>query len=737
MDNRNDDQELNLDDILSEFQDNGEDTSFSLEDLGDALREEPAAPQEPEADDLGDLSALIGEEPENSEDLGDFSALIGEEPEAPEEEEELGDLDDLMEVLEPTVCPDTGRMRALKLEKEEKAEEKEEIPLEDLLAEFSDTRSLGEVSELEQTGEEITEEELEADTIRLDEPVAQEPAAQERPILQNPRAKLHELKKKLVAGPEKRYYALSEVGLGGLQVGILLMLILVLGCGAIITASALGWIPENRLRLVIFSQVLALLISGLLCCNQMLDGLSELLHGRFTINTMLTITFIVCCVDAVFCLSDLRIPCCAAFALQGLMALWSRYQRRSRELAQMDTLRKAVRLNGLFKVPSFYDDLPGYCKAEGQLEDFMDNYDRPSTPEKIQSVYCFLALLLCIGIAVLAGLTNGASMAFQILSTSLLVAVPASFFVALTRPAAVLEQRLHMVGAVICGWKGVKGLCGKAAFPLEDTDIFPTGSTKLNGVKFYGSRKSDEVIAYTTSLIAASESGLTPVFRKLLEGRGGKEYPVENFRDYGNGGIGGEVNGEPVLLGELDFLQSMGVDIPEGTMVTQAIYTAIDGQLCAVFALTYAKMRSASAGLVTLCGCRKLTPVFVGGDFMLTPGLLRAKFNIRSKRLAFPAGEERRWMAHCHPNPEDMALALITREDLVSYAYAVSGARSLRTASTLGLVIHLLGGILGMVMMLVLAIVGAEQLLTPAHVLLYQLVWLVPGLLFTAWVRTV
>ena len=172
-------------------------------------------------------------------------------------------------------------------------------------------------------------------------------------------------------------------------------------------------------------------------------------------------------------------------------------------------------------------------------------------------------------------------------------------------------------------------------------------------------------------------------------------------------------------------------------MVSQAIYTAVDGQLCAVFALTYAKMRSASAGLITLCGCRRLTPVFVGGDFMLTPGLLRAKFNIRPKRFAFPAAEERRWMAHCHPNPEDPALALITREDLVSYAYAVSGARSLRTASTLGLIIHLLGGILGMVMMLVLAIVGAQELLTPTHVLLYQLVWLVPGVLFTAWVRTV
>ena len=45
MDNRNDDQELNLDDILNEFQDNGEDTPFSREDLGDALTDETASPR--------------------------------------------------------------------------------------------------------------------------------------------------------------------------------------------------------------------------------------------------------------------------------------------------------------------------------------------------------------------------------------------------------------------------------------------------------------------------------------------------------------------------------------------------------------------------------------------------------------------------------------------------------------------------------------------------------------------
>ena len=37
----------------------------------------------------------------------------------------------------------------------------------------------------------------------------------------------------------------------------------------------------------------------------------------------------------------------------------------------------------------------------------------------------------------------------------------------------------------------------------------------------------------------------------------------------------------------------------------------------------------------------------------------------------------------------------------------------------------------------VLAFLGAAELLTPTNVLLYQLIWLVPGLLITEWTRTV
>ena len=404
----------------------------------------------------------------------------------------------------------------------------------------------------------------------------------------------------------------------------------------------------------------------------------------------------------------------------------------------MDTLRKAVRLDSVVKVDNFYEGRPGLLKGEGQVEHFMDNYAAPSGPEKVQRWFAFISFLLCIGIAVVAGMLHSSlSLAIRIFSTSLLVATPASFFVALSRPMGVLERRLHMVGTVLCGWQGVKGLCGRAAFPLSEADVFPVGSTKLNGVKFYGDRKPDETIAYAAALIRASGSGLEPVFVQLLKSRGGIEYPVENYRDYGSGGIGGEVDGMPVLLGTPNFLQDMGVEIPEGTMVSQAVYCAIDGQLSAVFAIAYGKMKSAAAGLVTLCGYRKLTPVITFHDFMVTESFLRSKFSINTRRIAFPEKEVREELAQRRPEPEKVALALTTHDGLAPTAYAVTGARALRAASTMGLVIHMLGGILGMAIMLLIAYLGTTELLTPVNVLLYQLVWMVPGLLITEWTRTV
>lgn len=651
-------------------------------------------------------------EPESSPASPDASALSADTPETPVEP-----------ALEAEEAP------ALETPAPEEPED------------FSDTVRLDHLSDA------IRETEPEAEPVEPSDPSegdaesesAPEPtdAPTPEPIPFSPREQLRALKMKLIAGPEKRYYELEELGLGKLQTAILVNLILVGLCafGAVLYAT--GAVPGNRMRFLAFSQVLAMLVSATLGSNLLLDGLGDIFRGKFTLNTLMALTFFACCADGVYCLIDLRIPCCCAFCLEMTMALWARFHKRSTEMAQMDTLRKAVSLNSIVKSPNYYENRPGILRGQGDVDDFMDTYSLVSGPERLQSIYAFLSLIVSLGISALAGMLHGASMAVQILSTSLLVAVPASYFVSLTRPAALLERRLHMVGSVICGWQGVKKLCGKAVVPLRDQDLFPEGSTKLNGVKFYGTRTPDEVISFTASLIEEAGGGLVNVFSTLLAGRGGEYLPVEDFRNYGVGGIGGIIQGEPVLLGTLDFMQDMGVSVPDGTMVNQAVYAAIDGELCAVVAISYAKMRSSAAGLVSLTASRRLTPVMLTRDFMLTESFLGSKFSVKTRRMVFPDQETRDTLSAIAADPEADVLAMTTRQDLASTVYCVTGAGALRSACLLGNALHLLGGILGLLIMLAVAYLGSTQLLTPINILLYQLVWMVPGLLISEWTRSV
>lgn len=736
------------------------DIDFGTLDLEDIIREFSNGEQPEETNEMVNTGEL----------LAMSAAMSGAE--APKEQPEEVPAEELPE--EPEAETETPEEEAAQ------PEETEEVTVEEPAAVLTDiARAASESAEeptivltdiaqvVAQAVQEADPEEVKEPTVRLDEisdaVAAQEAKAEEAaapegscaeeeeyeddddevvipympPLVFKPKSRLQQLRTALVAGPEKRYYELTEIGVGKLQLAMLACLLVVLGSGCAAVMFSAGMIGEDRFKTMIFGQVLAMLLGGLLGSQQMIEGLCDILRGRFTLNTLLCFSFAACCVDGVFCLIEQRMPLCAAFTLQVFMSLWAAYHKRTTEMGQMDSLRKAVRLDKVVRVDDYYDGRTGILRGEGQVEDFMAHYAELSGPEKVQNGFAVLTLLVAVAVAVVAGLRHDVSMAFQIASTTLLVAAPASMFIALTRPAAVVERKLHSLGTVLCGWSGIRDLCCRGVIPLGDLDLFPNGAAKLNGVKFYGDRNPDEVVAYAAALIAVNGGTLAPVFEQLLLSRSGDRYVAENVQHYGNGGIGGEVCGEPVLIGTMDFLKAMGVEIPEGTMVKQAVYISIDGEFSGLFAINYNRTKFTAGGLTTLSGHHRVSAVIVAKDFMLTPQFLKEKFGISGKRLVYPSRQEQEELEAKVPDAQAPALALITQEGLAPVAYAITGSRALRTASRLGLTIHIIGGVLGMLIMAALAIVGAVHLLTPVHILLYQLIWLVPGLLVTMWPRTI
>lgn len=744
--------EFNLEDILREFA--PEEPTHPEEAGAEPETVEPVVEEEPVQEDIP-AEAEADERP--AEDFSsDFWASIRswtEEP-APEAPDEPSDDQEPEEDVklyrkgaeavpaEPVeeAVPQAGD--TIRLNRGEIKATQAETPATDETRVFApvEEKQTAEDAAPEETAENAPEAEGEVEPFSKEwEPHYEEPIGEyvpPEPIVFRPRSRLTELKKKLVAGPERIYYALVEEGLGKYQVSIFLSILVVILSVAAVCLHEMGMVQPERMRLLVFGELAAMLIAALLGSERLLEGFVAIFKGKFNLDSLLTITFVACVVDEVFCLQEVRVPFCAAFCLEMTMSIWAEYERRNTELGQLDTLRKAVRLNRVAKAPDCYEGRPGFYVVDGEVEDFMDTFQETTQPEKTLNRYALIALLISVGVGVFAGIRGGVSEGFRVWAAALLAGMPATAFICQSRPAEILERRLHKLGVVLCGWQGVKAACGSSVIPLTDEDLFPSGSVKVNGVKFYSQRDPDETVEYGSALIEASGMGIANLFTQLRESRYGRHYEVENFRYYENGGIGGEVCGEPVLVGCLSFLQEMGVDLPDGARVSQAVYVAVDGELCGVFAMAFGKLKGVSAGLGTLCGYRKLTPVLATGDFLLSESFIRAKFNVNTRRFAFPSVAEREKVSRWQPDPErSVACALTTQDGLASTGFAITGARALHGAVKAGTWMHILGGIVGMLIILALTIVEGGSLLTPANLLLLELCWAVPGLLVTEWTR--
>lgn len=565
------------------------------------------------------------------------------------------------------------------------------------------------------------------------------------PTPPKPRSRFQELKRKLIEGPEKRYYELTEQGGGKLQIAIFLSLLVVLICAVSTVMYALGMVQENRMRLMVFGQFLAMLVSALLASFQLIEGIAALNRKKFTLNTLLVITFFVCLADGLVCLMQVRVPCCAAFSLEATMSLWSAYQRRYRERTQLDTMRKATRLDGIAACPDYLEGQTGLLRKEGQVEDFMDHYEATGLWEKRLNTYSLIGMIAAFAVGIGAGVWEGLSAGVwdglaagvQVTAVSMLAAVPATAFICQSRPACILESRFQKLGTVLCGWQGIEGLAGKAVFPVTYSDLYPTGTVRLNGVKYFGSRDPDQVVAYAAAVIAADRCGLESIFNQVLDDHNGRHYIATDLCHFDNGGVQGTVEGEIVLIGSASFMSDMDIEVPENARLSNVVYVAVASELAGLFAVSYEKNQSVAAGMTTLTAYRGLNCVLTSDDFMLTQGFLRNKFGIKSKRLLLPDYSTREALRQKEPEADAPVLMMTTALGLAPYAFGVTGARVLKSASRMGALLHMIGGAVGLAIMVLLVVLGALELLTPANMFLYQLVWMIPAFLITEWTRSI
>lgn len=563
---------------------------------------------------------------------------------------------------------------------------------------------------------------------------APEPEKPPQPIAFPPKKGAQQLRDKLEAGSRQRSAVLDEKGIGRLQAGLVFHLVLFLASAA--TALFAYQAEGTRLQLMVAGQLIIMLLSALVGFRSILEGVAEMRQRRFRLNSLLCVSFLVCFLDGLLCLKNHNLPFGAVFALQMLMAQWAEYQKQQTRTSQLDTLRKATDLTAVVKTEKYYKGQPAYQTAEGRPEDFMNHYQEEVGPEKNLCYYALGAVVLGAVLALTAAILHGFDMGLRVYAAALLAAVPASAFVSIQRPAAILEKRMHKLGTVLCGWRGLQNIEKHGFYPLQHEDLFPENHVKLNGVRFYGERNVSTIVSYVSALMAADGGALAVPFEQLRASRNARVCRVEELISYPDG-IGGQIDGLSVVAGTLEFMENMGVSLPDGARIPHGVYAAVNQSLCAVFAVSFTRSKSSASGLRTLCDSSHVRPILVDCDFVLTEPFLEEKLGVDAHRVQFPDCMTRMKLAEKQAPADAPAIALATRGGLAQRAYAVTGGAALRSAWRAGAAVHMLGGGIGFLAVAILALQGSVFLLTPYNLLLYGCVWMIPGLLMAEWTRNI
>ena len=376
----------------------------------------------------------------------------------------------------------------------------------------------------------------------------------------------------------------------------------------------------------------------------------------------------------------------------------------------------------------------GYRKQECSTDGFVGMTERESEQLGWYHVLLPVILTATVVFALLTAFNRFDTANFLWYWSAILGAASSfAFTAAFGTPLGKLARRLQRDGCAVSGYSGAQAMSRKGSMILTDNDLFPPGTVFMNGMKVYA-HDAIQAVGYAASMVNASGSGLRQVFGDLCRSQGAHTYPVEDFSFYQEGGVAGTIRGESVILGRSDFMAQMGVCLPREIKLPTGVFLAVDRELVAVFAIKYMASDNVDAALQAVLH-NGICPVFAVRDFNITPALIKRKFKVNTKkRCLYPELSDRLAFSEEEHESSGRPAALLFREGLMPYAETVVGGKRMYGAVRKNCAWALIGSICGTILAFYLAFASGFQVLSPAPLLAFQLLWSVPTVLVNGWV---
>ena len=484
--------------------------------------------------------------------------------------------------------------------------------------------------------------------------------------------------------------------------------------------------------------VILLLIEMIMCIDIVVRGAGDMMRGAPNVETLILFSCTFSLISGAFAMlrraTDI-LPYCAVSALSLACAAFG---ERLSLRAITETLKTALVSSEPYGVQSEYNeeiDKSVLKKSHNRIDGFYSNLVHPDVSETAYRYAAPILLAAALALSVLKVIVWGGGEYFlHTLSALLAAAAPFSAMLSFALPYAIIAKSMRRSGSAIAGWGGVDDICFSDGACVTDDDLFPPGTLSFNGVKMYEGVAPTTAIKYTASLIIKSGSGLSRIFEEVLKTQKIETNHVEDFACY-EGGIGAKINDDLVATGSAAFMNLLGIRIPDEINMKNAVFTAINNRLVALFAVEYLPVNSVQGALISMLKWR-IKLFFAMRDFNITPLMLEQRFRVSLEDIEYIQTKDSYNISDLNSSGPGRMAALLAREGLGPFAEVITGGRLLKVAALVATAVSVISAALGVVFMFYMFINGSYISAAPGNLMLFMLSMLLGVLVVCGYVKS-
>ena len=505
--------------------------------------------------------------------------------------------------------------------------------------------------------------------------------------------------------------------------GVLTLICIYISCAADFTIlplpSAMDYASHSGRVLGVFLLLLACAL--VLAYDVVWDGIRAVLQGSPNFATLadaaLLLNILHCCIRLAS--EGEEIP----FACIAMLILFAQLRAQvSEETIKHYTYKVAGAAREPIGIFCRRGKTPHLVKAPlADINTFAAQTTEQEERKRMERLFTLSALAAAVILSVIVCASTGdAGRLIYVLAAT----VTGSCQVALLSASVMARQsaarRLAHCGAASDSDEGSDKLATTQTVVLTDEDLFPNGSVVLVSLELHSNLNDATALAYAAALTQGSSLG--NMLAEEVRTRYGAPLAAHRVLRY-DGGVGGQIGGLQVLLGNERFMTSRGVSV--SGMTDNALALSLDGSLAAVLTVDYTVPAVLFHAMQKLTE-QKTTIWLNSHNQQITPQLVEQLYGLPKGTVVVPELECSRALQNPACVQDARLCALLMRDGLMGIADCICAARAQRKAQRAGVLIGICASIVCMLLMMYLCYAFVPSDAHPIRLLIYMVLCFIP-----------